>query len=61
MSELMARIQLFKDFIKNRPEKNIALVGHGNFIGQLKDNEIRLIENGEEELQHCYPYIYNFD
>ena len=36
--------------------RNIAIVGHGSFIGQFKDKEIRYIDNGQEELKHCYPY-----
>jgi broad specificity phosphatase PhoE len=55
--ELDLRINTFKKFIENRPEKNIALVSHASFIGQLKDNHIKYIENGEEELKHCYPYL----
>jgi len=55
--ELDLRINIFKKFIEGRPEKNIALVGHSSFIGQLKDNHIKYIENGEEELKHCYPYL----
>jgi broad specificity phosphatase PhoE len=55
--ELDLRINIFKKFIEKRPEKNIALVSHGSFIGQLKDNHIKYIENGEEELKHCYPYL----
>lgn len=55
--ELDLRINIFKKFIENRPEKNIALVSHASFIGQLKDNHIKYIENGEEELKHCYPYL----
>jgi broad specificity phosphatase PhoE len=55
--ELNLRINTFKKFIQGRPEKNIALVGHASFIGQLKDNHIKYIENGEEELKHCYPYL----
>jgi len=55
--ELELRINTFKKFIEERPEKNIALVSHASFIGQLKDNHIKYIENGEEELKHCYPYL----
>ena len=55
--ELDLRINIFKKFIEGRPEKNIALVSHASFIGQLKDKHIKYIENGEEELKHCYPYL----
>ena len=55
--ELDLRINTFKKFIEGRPEKNIALVSHASFIGQMKDKHIKYIENGEEELKHCYPYL----
>ena len=55
--ELDLRINTFKKFIEGRPEKNIALVSHASFIGQMKDKHIKYIENGEEELIHCYPYL----
>lgn len=55
--ELDLRINTFKKFIEKRPEKNIALVSHASFIGQMKDKHIKYIENGEEELKHCYPYL----
>ena len=55
--ELDLRINTFKKFIEGRPKKNIALVSHASFIGQMKDNHIKYIENGEEELKHCYPYL----
>ena len=57
--ELDLRINTFKKFIEGRPEKNIALVSHASFIGQMKDKHIKYIENGEEELKHCYPYLIN--
>jgi broad specificity phosphatase PhoE len=57
IQELNLRIDIFKKFIESRTEKNIALVGHASFIGQLKDKHIKYIENGEEELKHCFPYL----
>ena len=57
MDELNSRIEKLKEFIVARPETHIALVNHSSFIGQMKDNHIRYLENKEEELLHCYPYI----
>lgn len=53
---LNSRITLVKQYIKNRPEKKIAFVNHAAFIGQMKDRHIKYLDNGEEELKHCYPY-----
>ena len=58
LDELNKRIEITKKYLFNRPEQTIAIVGHGSFIGQFKDNHIRYLENGEEELKHCYPYEY---
>ena len=57
MDELNTRIYKLKQFIVNRPETKIALVNHSSFIGQMKDQEIKYLENGQEELKHCYPYL----
>jgi broad specificity phosphatase PhoE len=57
LDELNLRIDKMKHFIMSRPETNIALIGHSSFIGQMKDNHIRYLENNEEELKHCYPYL----
>ena len=43
-------------FIKSRPESRIAIVNHSSFIGQFKDKEIKYLDNGQEELKHCFPY-----
>jgi len=56
IDSLNARISLIKEYIKNRPERTIAFVNHSAFIGQMKDNHIKYLGNGEEELKHCYPY-----
>ena len=53
---LNSRIQELLQFVKSRSETNIALVNHCSFIGQLKDQEIKYLDNGQEELKHCYPY-----
>ena len=57
LEELNYRILNFIKFIKSRPETNIALVNHSSFIGQMKDNEIKYMENGHQELKHYYPYL----
>ena len=56
IDELNLRIEKLKQFIIDRPETNIALIGHSSFIGQMKDNHIRYLENNEQELKHCFPY-----
>jgi broad specificity phosphatase PhoE len=56
IDSLNSRITLVKKYIKNRPEKNIAFVNHAGFIGQMKDRHIKYLDNGEEELKHCFPY-----
>ena len=56
LSELDKRIVLLNEFLKKRDETEIAIIGHSSFIGQYKDKKIGLIENGDEELLHCYPY-----
>ena len=58
LDELNKRIEITKKYLFNRPEQTIAIVGHGSFIGQFKDNHIGYIENGDEELKHCYPYEF---
>ena len=59
VDELNLRIQKLKEFIASRSETNIALVNHSSFIGQMKDQEIKYLDNGQEELKHCYPYLIN--
>ena len=56
IDELNLRIQKITEFLLCRPETHIAFVNHSSFIGQMKDNHIRLLDNGDEELKHCYPY-----
>tara|TARA_B100001287_G_C22653526_1_gene516462 strand:+ start:522 stop:1127 length:606 start_codon:yes stop_codon:yes gene_type:complete len=58
LDELEMRLDKMINYLKNRSEKNIAIVGHGSFIGQFKDKHIRYMENGDEELKHCYPYEF---
>ena len=60
IDELDQRINLLNEFLKGRKETEIAIIGHNSFIGKYKDNEIGLIENGKEELLHCYPYKVEF-
>ena len=56
IEELDHRIEELKKIISEREEENIAIIGHNSFIGQYKDKKIGLIENGGEEILHCYPY-----
>ena len=58
IDELDHRITSFNSFIKSRKEENIAIISHNSFIGQYKDKKIPLMENGDEEILHCYPYKY---
>jgi|TARA_B100000795_G_C22750994_1_gene419419 hypothetical protein len=44
------------DLNKKRDEKNICVVSHSSFIGDLKDG---FIGDEEHELKHCFPYKYN--
>ena len=60
IDELNERIEKIDEFIKTRKEEKIAIVGHSSFIGQYKDKKIGLMENGDEELLHCFPYKYYF-
>ena len=56
--ELDERISEFVEYVKKLPHKKIAVISHNSWIGRLKDNHISQLENGEEELKHCYPYEY---
>ena len=61
MIELEQRLEKMIIYLQKRPEKNIAIVGHSSFFGQFKDNHIGYIENGDEELKHCWPYEFILD
>lgn len=56
INSLEERINIIKKYIKSRKETNIAFVNHSSFIGQMKDKSIKYLDNGDEELKHCYPY-----
>lgn len=58
MNSLDKRISNIKNYIKNRKEEKICIVGHSIFLEKMKDNKISFIEKGEKELEHCYPYEY---
>ena len=58
LQELDERIGAFVEYVRGLPETKIAVVSHNSWIGRLKDKHISQLENGEEELQHCYPYEY---
>jgi broad specificity phosphatase PhoE len=61
IGELNLRIGELYMYIKNIPQKKIAFVNHSSFIGKMKDNHIKYLDNGEEELKHCYPYEMNIN
>ena len=50
---LHERQKKFLNWIKQRPEKNICVVSHSSFIGELKDG---VIGDENNELKHCFPY-----
>ena len=58
IDSLNSRIALFTEYIKNRSETKIAFVNHAAFIGQMKDKHIKYLDNGDNELKHCYPYKF---
>jgi len=55
---LHKRQQTFLGWIKKRKEKNICVVSHSSFIGELKDG---IIGDEDNELKHCFPYKYIID
>ena len=57
IDKLNQRINKLKKYIESSKYNKIALISHSGFIGQLKDNHIRYIENGETELKYCFPYL----
>ena len=58
MESFEDRIHQMKQYVNNRSEKKIAIVGHSSYIGKVKDNYISYMENGDKELLHCHPYEY---
>ncbi len=56
IAELDSRINQMINWIKQREEKNIAIVSHSSFIGHYKGG---LIGDEQNELKHCYPYQIN--
>lgn len=50
------RINIFKEFVRKRPEKTIAIVSHGSLLGRMMHNKIGDKHN---ELKHCFPYEYS--
>tara|TARA_Y100000591_G_C21848490_1_gene710120 strand:- start:1619 stop:2200 length:582 start_codon:yes stop_codon:yes gene_type:complete len=55
MEQLNKRIEDFKNYVKNRSEKKIAVVSHSSFLGQMM---FQVIGDEDNELRHCYPYLY---
>lgn len=53
--QLKKRVEMTKEFFKQRNEKNIAMVSHSSFIHYfLYDN----LDDENVELKHCFPYEY---
>ena len=55
VNKLKKRISVFKKFIKNRNEKNIAVIGHSSYFNMMLHN---IVDDESNELEHCYPYKY---
>ncbi len=55
---LHKRIEKFIHWIKTRKEKNICVVSHSSFIGEIKDG---IIGDENNELKHCFPYKFIID
>tara|TARA_B110000008_G_scaffold279722_1_gene328204 strand:+ start:843 stop:1436 length:594 start_codon:yes stop_codon:yes gene_type:complete len=53
IQDLKDRIEKMVEFIKNRPETNIAVVSHSSFLSQHLYGEI---PDEKNELIHCKPY-----
>jgi len=59
LDELEKRIKKFNDFLYNRPERNIAIVTHTNFINLYKNNFSPIFNyDSKKELLHCHPYLH---
>ena len=53
--ELDQRIDQFKSWVRNRPEKTFILFSHASFINRFMGN------TKYEHVKHCYPYIVNIN
>ena len=58
IEQLEERLEEMRNYIRTRSENKIAIVSHSSYLGQFKDNKIGYIENGDKDLQYCYPYEY---
>ena len=60
IEQLEKRIEKLLYWIGQRKERNIAIVSHSSFIGQMKD---KVIGDEYNELKHCFPYeiVANYD
>ena len=56
LERLNKRIAGFKKMLNTFSEKNIAIVSHSSFLGQMMFNKI---EDPNNELLHCFPYEYH--
>ena len=61
IDELNIRIQTIIDYLSNCKESTIAFVNHSSFMGQMIHKKIRLLDNNEKELVHCYPYKFQIE
>ena len=55
LDNVKARIQKFKNFAKQRHEKNICVVSHSSYMKQFLYDDMGDVNRG---LLHCYPYEY---
>ena len=58
IDELNRRIQDRQKIYTKLASQRIAIVSHSSFLGQFKDKHIAYIENGDEEMLHCWPLEY---
>jgi broad specificity phosphatase PhoE len=53
------RINILKEWLRNREEKTIAVVGHNSYFNMILNG--RADYNIKTELKHCYPYEVTFN
>lgn len=57
--QLSFRCEQLKEYIKELPYKNIAVVSHSSFLKYFMNGTLDEEDESEEEsLKHCYPYYY---
>ena len=55
LERLKKRIEDFKNILMDVDEKNIAIISHSSYLGQMMFNKI---EDPNNELYHCHPYEF---